>query len=64
MAKRNGTTRRREKEYITIEEIIWLFIGLSFGIFIGRGASFFLAAIPIAAFIGWMVWYFERKGLY
>ncbi len=52
------------KEFITVEELIWLFTGLAFGFLLGKGFSFMLLAIPLAAFLIAAFWYFERRSLY
>lgn len=44
----------RLRELIGIEETLWLVLGLAFGYLAGKGAPFFIIAIPVAVFLVWL----------
>jgi len=56
--------KSKVKEIISLEELAWLVIGLTFGYLAGLGAPIFIVAIPIAALLVWIISYFRRKTLW
>jgi hypothetical protein len=56
---------RLRTEILTMEELAWLVIGLSFGWFAAKGTGVILIFIPLVLFIVWIYeqWYASRYGL-
>jgi hypothetical protein len=52
-------------EILTLEEALWLIIGLSFGWFAAKGINVILILLPLILFIAWIYeqWYAAKHGL-
>lgn len=59
------TRGRLRTEIITLEEALWLAVGLTFGWFAGKGANILLLLIPIILFVVWLYeqWFASKYGL-
>jgi len=55
------TKGRARDKLITLEEGIWLILGIIFGWFAGKGASVLILAIPIVLFLVFTFEYFYLK---